>query len=169
MEIIRELEVTKVKRFNSISPIHIILEDKTSNNKAISEIILRDEDLKEISPTTNILNKTLVVTFKSRESLLDEKGFMNDFSGLPIISLEEHKIVSPIFSVMPPRKFKRFFYLLRLKSFVGGGSFVVIEPPHYDFILDITKEEHFELKKLPVNTLFDVSFRLKEEGSGISG
>ena len=170
MEITKELKIQGISGstvFNA--PFQIVLEGDSFRRNEESSLTLDLDTCAyyNIPISFELVGRTLVCSFKSRELPLKNDGYVDMKSlkndDLAIHSLKKsEEVVSPSFRMSLPSKNIEVLRTLELSSF-GGGDGIHLSPlpcPFYRFVLDLTDEEFEECKALPPTSVFEASFRL---------
>lgn len=170
MQITKEFRVHEVRATNMANaPFQITLQGNPLklNQENLSYLTLNADTCARYSipMSLDLIGRTLVCLFESRQHSLQHNPLYNDFfdnDELQIQSLKKTETVLSLFYSVPPSKYNEVSRTLELSSFGGGdGMHMHIMPcPFYRFIIELTDEEYEACKALPAHSIFKVSFSL---------
>ncbi len=175
MNIVKELRIEEVKATRaSNAPYQIILQGSRFGKGQEEPCLTLDKttcDKYHIPIALDLVGKILICTFQSHELPIKQekewKGYVDLRSAaddhLQIKMLKRVETSYPLFNQAPPMKYEKSVLTLELSSFGEGDGmhFHVLPCPFYH-VLELTEAEYEVCKLLPVNSVFIVSFKLRD-------
>lgn len=167
MKLIKKFLITEVSANYALNtPFHLTLQSERHSMND-STIALNQEVAKryEIPFSIDLVNTSLICSFEAQEHpvLPDEKIDYHSVTDADLLldllfKLEE---MNPMWYFVPARKNYTTQRVLHLVTFGSGGE-GILPCPCYDFYLSLTEKEYQKCKRLPLNTMFRLSYSLEK-------